>query len=161
MTRTTYVTAVYVGPVLVDCILDLRHRILRAGLPIETARFEGDQGPHTTHYAAFQTNDELKPTGRPICCATFMLGTYEEVPAWQLRGMATEEAYRGCGVGNQLLNTAERELRSHPVYAHVRLMWCNARVPAVRFYQRNGWKGVSDVFDIPTAGPHIQMTKFI
>ncbi len=161
MTRTAYVTDVHIGPVTVDRILDLRHRILRSGLPIETAQFEGDEGPHTTHYAAFVRDGDGKPTGRPICCASFMLNMYGKVPAWQLRGMATEQAYQGRGVGKQLLDTAQRELSSHPEYAYVEMMWCNAREPAVRFYEKNGWKRVSKVFDIPTAGPHIKMTKDI
>ena len=38
-------------------------------------------------------------------------------------------------------------------------LWCNARTPAVGFYQRMGWAVVSDVFEIPTAGPHVRMTK--
>ena len=41
----------------------------------------------------------------------------------------------------------------------VRLFWCNARVPALRFYQRHGWRIVSDQFDIPTAGPHRKLVK--
>jgi len=159
MTRTAYLVDIHIAPVTVDRILDLRHRILRAGLPVETANFEGDEGPHTTHYAAFLRNGEGKPGGRPICCASFMLNMYEQVPAWQLRGMATEETYRSHGVGRELLATAERELCAYPVYAHIKMMWCNAREPAVKFYERNGWRCVSDVFDIPTAGPHRKMIK--
>jgi hypothetical protein len=34
-------------------IMPLRHRILRAGLPFETARFEGDEEATTRHYVAF------------------------------------------------------------------------------------------------------------
>lgn len=159
MTKTAFVTAVYVGPVTLDRIIDLRRRILRAGLPIEAARFDGDNDPHTTHYAAFVTHEGNKPTGRPIGCASFMLNMYEKVPAWQLRGMATEPGYQGTGVGAQVLAAAERELSSNPEYAYIEMMWCNAREPAVRFYEKNGWKRVSDVFDIPTAGPHIKMIK--
>ncbi len=156
-----YVTDAYVGPVTLDRIIDLRHRILRAGLPLNTAHFDDDGKEHTTHYAAFLNNDEGKPSGRPICCATFILNPYDSVPAWQLRGMATEVAYQGRGVGKQLLETAQRELASHPEYAYVEMMWCNAREPAAKFYEKNGWRRVSDVFDIPTAGPHIKMTKDI
>jgi GNAT superfamily N-acetyltransferase len=161
MTKTAYLTAVHVAPTTLDRIIDLRHRILRAGLPIKTAHFEGDEEPHTTHYAAFVTHEGGKPTGKPICCASFMLNMYDRVPAWQLRGMATESVYQGQGVGRQLLEVAQRELGSHPEYAYVEMMWCNAREPAVKFYEKNGWKRRSDVFDIPTAGPHVKMTKDI
>ena len=152
-------TAVYVGPVTLDRIIDLRHRILRAGLPIETAYFQGDEDLHTTHYAAFLTREGHKPMGRPVGCATFMLNLYDKMPAWQLRGMATEEAYQGTGVGRQLLGVAERELASNPLYAHVETLWCHARVSAIKFYERSGWRRVSEVFDIPNAGPHVTMIK--
>jgi predicted GNAT family N-acyltransferase len=39
----------------------------------------------------------------------------------------------------------------------VRLMWCNARSPAVRFYERNGWMLASEEFVIESAGPHFKM----
>jgi GNAT superfamily N-acetyltransferase len=162
MMQTAHVTAVNIGLVTVDRIIDLRHRILRAGLPVATATFEGDDGPHTTHYAAFLIDAEGgQPTGRPIGCASFMLKDLDWTPAWQLRGMATDRAFQGRGVGRQLLETAIRELGSHPQYDHVELMWCNAREPAVKFYEKYGWRCVSDVFDIPTAGPHIKMVKYI
>ena len=46
-----------------------------------------------------------------------------------------------------------------PAALPVRLFWCNARVPALAFYQRQGWQIMSEQFDIPTAGPHRKMTK--
>jgi hypothetical protein len=41
------------------------------------------------------------------------------------------------------------------------LLWCNARrtIPAAGFYQKQGWTIVSDIFEIPTAGPHVKMSK--
>jgi len=40
-----------------------------------------------------------------------------------------------------------------------RLLWCNARVPAVGFYESLGWRVVSERFEIPTAGPHVKMVR--
>ena len=37
-------------------------------------------------------------------------------------------------------------------------MWCNARTPAVGFYQRHGWVVASEEFEVKTAGPHFKMT---
>jgi GNAT superfamily N-acetyltransferase len=137
-------------------IVGLRHRILREGLPIETALFAGDDAANTYHIALFLIEKGDQPL--PVCCATFMFNFYNERPAWQLRGMATEAAYQGKGLGTELLGFAEHILcRSE--YTEARLMWCNARVPAVKFYEKNGWRCVSDVFDIPTAGPHREMVK--
>jgi GNAT superfamily N-acetyltransferase len=139
--------------VSVDAILDLRHRILRAGLPKESARFPGDEIPSTWHLAVFNSpaNDAL-----PISCASFMLNTYEAQPAWQLRGMASDHAHQGKGIGGELLRCGETLIAAD---SNVHLFWCNARVPAIPFYEKHGWQVASDEFDIPTAGPHRKMVK--
>jgi GNAT superfamily N-acetyltransferase len=140
----------------VEKILDLRHRILRAGLPPESARFEGDEAETTLHFAAY----ELAPSGRAgeqvIGCLSLMLNSFEGESAWQLRGMAVEEGLQQRGLGRQLLTQAEAAAESED---RARLLWCNARVPAAGFYQKHGWAIVSEVFEIPTAGPHVKMSK--
>jgi len=53
--------------VSVDLILPLRHRMLRQGMPFESARFPGDADDATVHFAAVQTVDE-----KAVCCLTLM-----------------------------------------------------------------------------------------
>lgn len=134
-----------------DEILALRHAELRAGLPLESAHFDGDEDPRTLHFGAF-----LAATGEAVGCATLVPRPWEKTPGWQLRGMATRADLARGGVGSALLRFALETLRAErgPV-----LVWCNARVPAVPFYARQGWEVVSDVFDIPTAGPHHVMVR--
>lgn len=133
-----------------DEVIDLRHAVLRAGLPRDAAVFEADDLPTTMHFGA------LLEDGRLVGCASFMLNSYEGQPAWQLRGMATDPQFRSLGIGAALLEAAEMMLmRKSPL----RLLWCHARTPALEFYQRQGWGAVSDVFEIPTAGPHVRMTR--
>jgi predicted GNAT family N-acyltransferase len=139
--------------VSVDAILDLRHRLLRAGLPRETAQFPGDEISSTWHLAVF--NSPAK-TALPVSCASFMLNSYKEQPAWQLRGMATDNTHQSKGFGGELLRCGEALIFAD---SNVRLFWCNARVPAIPFYQKHGWKVDSEEFDIPTAGPHRKMVK--
>ncbi len=128
-------------------ILPLRHRILRPGLPFETARFDGDDDPGTRHYAAVSG-------GEPVACLSLMPSEWEGQPAWQLRGMATDSGEQGRGLGRQLLERALAEAASdHPE----RGFWCNARTSAVGFYEKLGWRVVSEPFDVPTAGPHVKM----
>lgn len=129
-------------------VIDLRHAVLRAGLPHETASFEGDDDPDTRHYVALLE-------GRIVGCLTLLLNYWEGELAWQLRGMAVEPGLQRAGIGAKMLTVAESEARDSPT----RLLWCNARVPASNFYQKHGWQIVSDVFDIPTAGPHVKMLK--
>lgn len=132
-------------------LIGLRHRVLRSGLPRDSAIFAGDELRTTRHFGAFLA-------GQTICCATFHASKWEDQPAWQLRGMASDEAVRGKGVGRQLLEFAERSLCDE---SPVRQLWANARVPALRFYQSLGWEVVSEVFDVPTAGPHVRIARQI
>jgi GNAT superfamily N-acetyltransferase len=130
-------------------LIDLRHRVLRAGLPRELAIFLGDELPISRHFGAFDDQSI-------ICCATFHLEPWQTEPAWRLRGMATDAGFRSKGIGRALLNFAEEMIiNENPI----RLFWCNARLPAARFYQSVDWKIASDVFEIPTAGPHYVMVK--
>jgi GNAT superfamily N-acetyltransferase len=135
-----------------DEIIDLRHANLRQGLPRDTALFEGDELPTSRHVAA-------AIDGRVVGCATVHLNQWQGQPAWQLRGMAVAPDLRGRGVGQALLAFLEASLRAGS--PPVRQLWCNARTPAVGFYERQGWRVVSEVFEIPTAGPHVRMTKLM
>jgi GNAT superfamily N-acetyltransferase len=140
----------------VEKILDLRHRILRAGLPPESARFEGDETETTLHLAAFTVEPSDGAGHQAVGCLSLMLNSFQAEPAWQLRGMAVDEAHQRRGLGRELLARAEAVAASE---SQVGWLWCNARVPAAGFYQKHGWAIVSEVFEIPTAGPHVKMSK--
>lgn len=68
----------------------------------------------------------------------------------QLRGMATDSAWAGCGVGRAVLETAH-------ALAGSRSLWCDARMSAHDFYARFGWVAEGEQFDIPQVGPHTVM----
>jgi len=129
-------------------ILALRHAELRTGLPIETASFDGDGDATTRHFGAFLVDGVERAV---VGCASFMVRAHEGAPAYQLRGMATRADLARQGVGGALLRAALGSLERRD---GARLFWCNARVAAVPFYARMGWRVVSDVFEVPTAGPH-------
>jgi GNAT superfamily N-acetyltransferase len=133
-------------------LIDLRHAILRAGLPRDTAVFLGDDEPASRHVAA------VDALGRVIGCATAIARPWLDQPAFQVRGMATHPDFRGAGVGRAMLEVLESLLAEQRV---TREIWCDARVPAVGFYERIGWRVSSDPFVIPSAGPHVKMTKQI
>jgi predicted GNAT family N-acyltransferase len=136
--------------VAVEQILPLRQRILRAGMPPESARFDGDEAETTLHLAALNAGEEV------VGCLTLMLNSFNAEPAWQLRGMAVAEAHQRQGLGRKLLARAEEAAAAEGKAA---CLWCNARTPAAGFYQKYGWTIVSEVFEIPTAGPHVKMSK--
>lgn len=139
---------VVVARVAAEAIRPLRHAVLRPGLPADSACFPGDEATGTIHLAA-------RSGGQVVGCASFMRSEFAGEPAWQLRGMATAPEWRGRGVGARLLVHADALLADEPI----RLLWCNARVIAIGFYERQGWSVVSEEFDIPTAGPHRRMTR--
>ncbi len=125
----------------------LRHTVLRVGLPFDTAKFDGDLNDTTLHFGAFDDRNVL-------CCLSLFQSTWNDSDAWQLRGMATVATHRRQGFGQKLLmfamNAASKE---KPDWA----FWCNARTTAITFYEQAGWSTETDVFDIPTAGPHVRM----
>ena len=130
-------------------ILMLRHAELRAGLPLATAHFDGDAEPTTIHVGAFDRDGV-------VGCASWMRRPYDGLPAYQLRGMATRADRLQRGIGRAVLRFGEEAVLTT---TDVRLLWCNARVPAVPFYERLAWQVISAPFDIPTAGPHRVMLR--
>ena len=145
-------TEMVIRPARWEEILDLRHAVLRHGLPREEAMFAGDDELTSRHCGAF-CGDVA------VGCATFHASQWEDEPAWQLRGMATLPDYRGKGIGRAVLDEMEADLTAGAATGPGALLWCNARVPAVGFYQTMGWRVVSGQFEIPTAGPHVKMIK--
>lgn len=131
-------------------ILALRQEELRPGLPPEDARFDGDDEPATRHVGAF-----LDETRENVACASFMARPWQGDPAYQLRGMATRAELVRRGLGTALLRFAEPLLRT----SGTRLLWCNARVGALGFYERLGWTVTSEEFDIPGVGPHRRLVR--
>ncbi|OPZ08509.1 MAG: Acetyltransferase (GNAT) family protein [candidate division BRC1 bacterium ADurb.BinA292] len=137
-------------------ILELREDELIRGTGRER-EFPGDRDPTTRHFGAFRQ-------GTCVGCLSAMLSEWEGAPAWQVRGMAVAADWRGRGVGARLLARAEAllvEERAGPGGTRVRLLWCNARRPAVGFYEKQGWRVVSGPFEIPSVGPHVRMVKGI
>ncbi len=136
-------------PARLEEIVDLRHEVLRHGLPRSEAIFDGDDAPTSRHYGAFVD-------GRTACCATLHASRWEGEPAWQLRGMATDARLRSHGIGRAVMAMLEADvLATSPIH----LLWANTRIGAIRFYQGLGWEIRSDLFEIPTAGMHYRMTK--
>jgi len=135
----------------VSKIVALRHSILRPGLPLNTASFDGDNDRNAYHFAAFIPEKEGET---PLCCLSLMLNSFRGRPAWQLRGMATSEKYARQGLAKGLTQFAEETVA---IESEISLFWCNARVESIGFYEKQGWSCVSKEFDIPGVGPHVKM----
>lgn len=131
----------------------IRHSMLRKDMPIETCYFDGDHDDNTFHLGAYKDN-------QLISVASFFLKNSPHFPEeyqYQLRGMATLESFQGKGSSSALLRTAFPIIKRN----HVNLLWCNARVGAVGFYEKVGFELASDIFEIENVGPHYLMKKTI
>jgi GNAT superfamily N-acetyltransferase len=132
-------------------LFDLRARVLRPGAPPEESHFVGDDDAGTVHLGAF-VEDE---SGRGRCVGIASLFRDNGV---RLRGMAVDFAWQRRGVGIALIRHAQRLIeQAKGDEQSDGAMWCNARLIAVPFYEKLGWKIEGDEFDIPDIGPHYVM----
>ncbi|ASU36818.1 GNAT family N-acetyltransferase [Mucilaginibacter xinganensis] len=132
--------------IAVEELLSVRNEVLRDGkLSPEECIFPSDKLPGAFHLGYYK-NGEL------ACIASFYPQSYGDFTGtgYQLRGMATTAAYRGKGIGNQLLNFAVVYLRGQKA----NYVWCNARKKALQFYLNTGFEIISAEFDVAGIGAH-------
>ena len=118
--------------------------VLREGRPV--ARLADPAG--TFHLAARTPSGQLVGVVRfsPAPCPW----RAEASSPWQLRGMATDSVARGTGAGRALV--AEGLARVAALGGD--LVWCDARLGAVGFYERMGFAVVTAEFVKPEGGAH-------
>jgi GNAT superfamily N-acetyltransferase len=110
----------------------------------------GDDDADTAHFAAVDGGTVVGTASVRREAAPWAA---DRQPSWRLRGMATAEGRRSQGIGSALVQA---------VVGHVRergggLLWCNARTPAVSFYERAGFVTQGESWEDPAIGPHIAM----
>ncbi|MGY1805419.1 GNAT family N-acetyltransferase [Blastococcus sp. SYSU D00922] len=136
---------VTVGEVAADLTYPLRQAVLRPdGGDVVWA---GDEDPATFHLAARTADGRVVGVVRfsPAACPW----RSAEHP-WQLRGMATDAAVRGSGAGRALVVAGLEAVAARGGD----LLWCDARVAAIGFYERMGFTVVTEPYDKPGIGPH-------
>jgi GNAT superfamily N-acetyltransferase len=130
----------------------LRQRVLRAGQPPGSARFDVEDRPTTASFAA------RDPDGTVVGTAVVYPSACPWLPgraAWRLRGMATDPPRQGQGIGGKVLAKA----LAFVVAEGGEVVWCNARTPAQRFYERAGFVTHGESWDDPAIGPHVAMWR--
>ena len=125
-------------------IWKLRFEILRKPLSMPTSGtlFPGDEHESTIHVLAWR-HAEL------IGCATLLI---DDSPDIQLRGMAVAKEWQSRGIGQRIVESAK-----NIAIEKGKNLWCNARFPAIGFYERQGWNQSGDFFEVPMIGKHIVM----
>ena len=131
----------------------VRHAILRAGKPIESCHFEGDELP-TTHHFGYYLATELIGV---ISLFEAKNTAFDEQKSFQIRGMAVLQNHQKKGIGEALVSAAESFCKKQ----ETTLIWFNARTSAVGFYQKMGFGISGSEFEIQGVGPHFLMHKKI
>lgn len=144
----------------------LRHAVLRPNQDFDSVLWPGDEESGTATFGAIE-----ETAGTVVGVATVfrepapfdpvVVGVAGAVPelesaTWRLRGMATRQDLQGRGIGTMVLGAA----LSHVVAEGGRLLWCNARVGAIGFYERAGFSTFGDEWELPTVGPHVVMWRW-
>lgn len=136
-----------------DETLMLRQKVLRPNKSIEDARYPEDEQSTTFHLGLYYENQLVSVlTLAYQACKLINSGC-----PYRLRGMATDDRYRGQGFGSRLILGAHEILREKKCD----LVWCHARVQAFGFYEKAGYSFIGNFFDIPGIGPHKVMYKII
>ena len=131
----------------------VRQPVLRAGKPIESCIFDGDDLKTTVHFGLFY-DENL--TG-VISVFENKNDNFNDGFQMQIRGMAVLEQYQKKGFGNFLVNTVEEYAKSQKAS----LVWFNAREAAVAFYEKLNYTIVGSAFEIKDVGIHYIMCKHL
>ena len=129
----------------------VRHPELRKGKPIESCHFDGDDLDTTSHLGLYE-NDQIKGVISLFDNNNPLFGDQNQT---QIRGMAVLENNQGKGFGRLLVEHSEKILKTQ----NAPLIWFNARINAVGFYQKMGYKIIGNSFEIPNVGEHYVMWK--
>ena len=134
-------------------IRPLRHSVLRTGFPFSTTLYDRDNNNETIHLA-FLEKDKI------VTCATLYPEDTKKTKsknAYRLRGMATDLRFRRMGHGRSLMEESFKRLEEEGCD----VLWCNARLAAIDFYESLGFKTKGKMFNIEGIGPHYYMYKKI
>lgn len=134
----------------------VRHPVLRAGRPLEDCSLDGDDLQTTFHYGAYDDNLH-------VGVATFLKSDALESPVvldkndscYQLRGMGVIPEHQGRGIGKLLLEKGIEKLQSY----QIDMLWFNARVIAIPFYESMGFEKTGEPFEVKNIGTHFKMFK--
>lgn len=127
--------------------------MLRPGAPPDRVRWPADDLPDAAAFAARDASGTV--VGTAIVYPEACPWQPDRPGAWRLRGMATDEGRRSAGIGGAVLEA----IVDHVARAGGTLVWCNARVPARRFYERGGFRAHGQEWEDPEIGPHIAMWR--
>lgn len=129
----------------------LRHSILRPNEPIEKCVYAGDESPSTMHFGLFDQGDlagivSVYATSKEL---------FHDAVQFQIRGMAVVPTNRKKGYGAALILHVIETLQIEKNF----LIWFNARIVALGFYEKMGFEKTGEIFEIIPIGMHYIMYR--
>lgn len=125
---------------------DLRNKVLRRPLGLELHEKDLRDEDTQVHIVALDDREQV------VGC---VLVAFVENTA-RMRQMAVAESFQGRGIGTELVVLAERAARRR--IRNIRSIVLHARLTALGFYERLGYRATSEIFTEVTI-PHVEMVK--
>jgi predicted GNAT family N-acyltransferase len=131
-----------------DKYFSLRYEILRKpwNQPKSSTRDEWEN--NSIHVLMLDENDEAIATGR------LQLNSNDE---GQIRSMSVRSDSRGKGLGSQIIRYLEQKAKEK----NLTQLFLDARINAVKFYEKNGYKVIGDSYLLFGVIKHFKMRKEI
>tara|TARA_B110000240_G_scaffold143845_1_gene159185 strand:+ start:3643 stop:4086 length:444 start_codon:yes stop_codon:yes gene_type:complete len=134
-------------------VRSLRNLVLRPNQPIESTYYELDEDKKTLHLACQEKS-------KIISIGTFYPQKHKNLStkkSYRLRGMATDPNYRRRSAASKLMHASFEILKDKDCD----VLWCNARLIAIKFYESLGFVKTGNQFHIGDIGAHYFMYKNI
>lgn len=127
--------------------VELRHRLLRTGMPRSSVAMHGDVD--ATWFGVLRRGVIEGTAG------VFREDSPEGDSSHRLRAMATAESIRGSGLGRMLIDA----VCDHVAADGGSSVWASARTSAAGFYLKQGFQTTSEEYDVEGIGPHVRMKR--
>ena len=108
---------------------DLRHRVMAPNRPFDSIKLPKDE--EGIHFGLFREEKIIS-----------VISLFIENDVAQFRKFATEISEQGKGYGSILL----KHIIEESIKNNVKNLWCNARMTALGFYEKFGFKAVSEIW---------------
>ena len=131
----------------------LRHQILRPHQSINDCKYDGDTDKLTRHFGMYLENELIGI----VSIYKSPLNHIEDEECWQIRAMAVTTSVRKKGYAKKLL----KEIEDYAIQNGANYIWCNARISALGFYEKNNYKIYGKEFYVQNIGQHYIMIKKI
>ena len=127
--------------------VELRHRLLRAGMPRSAVAMPGDAA---ARWFGVIGDGSIEGTA-----GVFVEDSPDGDSRHRLRAMATSETIRGSGLGRLLIDA----VCDHVTADGGSSVWASARTSAAGFYTKLGFEVTSEEYDVEGIGPHVRMRR--